>query len=81
MAIAMYDDHLEVINTGGFHFDITPEKLIVPHESKPWNPLISQVFYRAGIIEKWGTGTLNMLDWCKENGNPQPRWEGEPALL
>ncbi len=46
-----------------------------PHESKPWNPIIASVFYCAGIIEKWGTGTLNIIDWCKENGNPAPNWE------
>lgn len=71
----MYDDHLEIINPGILHFDITPEKLTRPHESKPWNPIIASVFYRAGVIEKWGMGTLNIIDWCKENGNPKPTWE------
>jgi ATP-dependent DNA helicase RecG len=33
------------------------------------------VFYRAGVIEKWGTGTINILDWYKENRNPAPKWE------
>ncbi|KIC75913.1 hypothetical protein DB42_EL00050 [Neochlamydia sp. EPS4] len=66
---------LEIINPGVLHFDITPEKLTRPHESKPWNPIIASVFYRAGIIEKWGMGTLNIIDWCKENGNPKPTWE------
>ena len=75
VAIAMYDDHLEIINPGIFHFDMTPEKLTRPHESKPWNPIIASVFYRAGVIEKWGMGTLNIIDWCKENGNPKPTWE------
>lgn len=37
-----------------------------------WN--IANVFYRAGIIEKWGTGTLNIIEWCKENKNPLPEW-------
>lgn len=74
VAVAMYDDHLEVTNPGGFHFGITPEELAKPHESKPWNPIIANVFYRAGIIERWGTGTLNIIDWCKENGNPTPNW-------
>ncbi|MFP3983858.1 MAG: Fic family protein [Desulfurivibrionaceae bacterium] len=32
------------------------------------------VFYRAGIIEQWGTGTLNIIDWCRENSNPEPEW-------
>jgi ATP-dependent DNA helicase RecG len=75
VAIALYDDCLEVINPGILHFGMTPEKLSKPHESKPWNPIIASVFYRAGIIEKWGTGTLNIIDWCKENGNPRPTWE------
>ncbi len=45
------------------------------YESKPWNPIIANVFYRAGIIEKWGTGTLNIINHCKKNGNPMPTWE------
>jgi len=39
------------------------------------NPLMASVFYRAGIIEQWGIGTLNILDWCQENGNPPPQWQ------
>ena len=62
----MYDDHLEITNPGDLHFGITLEKLTRPHESKPWNPIIANVFYRAGIIERWSSGTLNIIDWCKE---------------
>ncbi len=72
--VAMYDDHLEITNPGDLHFGITPEKLTRPHESKPWNPIIANVFYRAGIIERWGSGTLNIIDWCAENNNPPPTW-------
>ncbi len=72
VAVAMYDDHLEITNPGDFHFGITPEKLTTPHESKPWNPIIANIFYRADIIERWGTGTLNIIDWCTENTNPAP---------
>jgi len=75
VAVAMYDDHLEITNPGVLHFGITPEKLTKPHESKPWNPIIANVFYRAGIIERWGTGTLNIIDWCRENSNPPPSWQ------
>ncbi|MGL5626548.1 MAG: ATP-binding protein [Candidatus Rhabdochlamydia sp.] len=75
VAIAMYDDRLEIINPGILPFDMTPEKLTRPHESKPWNPIIASVFYRAGVIEKWGTGTLNIIEWCKESGNPEPEWK------
>jgi len=81
VAVAMYDDHLEITSPGGFHFGITPEKLAQPHESKPWNPIIANVFYRAGIIERWGAGTLSILDWCKENGNPAPTWKEQAGSV
>jgi len=74
VAVAMYDDHLEISNPGELHFGITPEKLAEPHESRPWNPIIANVFYRTGIIERWGMGSLNIIDWCAENGNPKPVW-------
>ena len=75
VAVAMYEDHLEIVSPGGFHFGIEPAKLAVPHESKPWNPIIANVFYRAGIIERWGMGTLKILDWCREFDCPQPEWK------
>ena len=81
VAVAMYDDHLEITNPGDFHFGITPEKLTQPHESQPWNPIIANVFYRAGIIERWGTGTLNIIDWCMENGNPAPTWREQAGSV
>jgi ATP-dependent DNA helicase RecG len=74
-SVAVYDDRMEIINPGDLHFGITPKTLMRPHESRPWNPIIASVFYRAGIIEKWGTGTLNIIDWCRENGNPPPEWQ------
>jgi ATP-dependent DNA helicase RecG len=81
VSVAMYDDHLEIINTGSLHFDITPEKLAKPHQSRPWNPIIAGIFYRAGIIEQWGTGTLKVIDWCKDNSNPTPIWEEQSGSI
>lgn len=74
ISVAMYDDHLEIVSPGGFHFGIEPAALAAPHESKPWNPIIANVFYRAGIIERWGMGTLKILDWCKDLDCPPPEW-------
>lgn len=81
VAVAMYDDHLEVTNPGELHFGLTPEALARPHTSRPWNPLIAGVFYHAGIIEQWGTGTLNVLAWCREGGCPDPRWAEEGGAV
>ena len=81
VSVAMYDDHLEITNPGSFQFGITPEKLTQPHESRPWNPIIANVFYRAGIIERWGSGTLNIIDWLKANNNPTPSWEEQAGSI
>jgi len=72
IGVAMYDDRLEVTSSGTLHFGFTPQALFEPHESRPWNPLIASVFYRRGIIETWGQGTLKMAAWAKEAGLPAP---------
>jgi predicted HTH transcriptional regulator len=81
VSIAMYDDRLEIVTPGELHFGITPAKLNRTHESKPWNPIITNVFYRAGIIEKWGSGTLNIINWCKANANPKPTWAEQSGSI
>lgn len=72
VGVAIYDDRLEITSTGSLHFELTPEKLFEPHESIPWNPLIAEVFYRRGIIERWGRGTLKMIEETIAAGLPQP---------
>ncbi len=46
-----------------------------------WNPIIANVFYRAGIIERWDAGTLNIIDWCAENANPAPTWQEQAGSV
>ncbi len=72
IGVAMYDDHLEISSSGTLHFGFTPQALFEPHESRPWNPLIASVFYRRGIIETWGQGTLKMAAWAEDAGLPRP---------
>ncbi len=81
VSLAMYDDHLEIVNPGKFHHGLNPENLAQPHESKLWNPIIAGVFYRAGIIEKWGTGTLKIIDWCREGHCPYPLWKEQSGNI
>src|ERR1043166_8345316 len=72
VAIALYDDRLEITSSGTLHFGLTPEALFQPHESLPWNPLIARVFYRRGIIESWGRGTIKMDELTVRAGLPRP---------
>lgn len=75
IGVAIHDDRLEITSTGSLHFGLTPEKLFVPHESIPWNPLIADAFYRRGVIERWGRGTLKMAEVTVAAGLPQPQIE------
>ena len=75
VGVAIYDDRLEITSSGALHFGLTPEKLFAPHESIPWNPLIADTFYRRGIVERWGRGTLKMAELAAAAGLPRPEIE------
>lgn len=75
VGVAVYDDRLEVTSSGTLHFGLTPEVLFRPHESLPWNPLIANVFFRRGIIESWGRGTIKMAEIAASAGLPRPEIE------
>lgn len=70
-------DRLEVVSNGGLHFGITVEDLCRPHRSEPWNPDIAQAFYRRGIIETWGRGTLKIRELCAEASVPEPDYRAD----
>ncbi len=75
MAVAIYDDRLEVTSSGTLHFGLTPEALLRPHESLPWNPLIARGMYRRGVIEQWGRGTLKIVELLRQAGLQPPTIE------
>ena len=75
IGVAVYDDRLEVTSTGPLHFGLTPDALFASHDSRPWNPLIARTFYRRGIIEEWGRGTIKMAELAAAAGLPHPEIE------
>lgn len=75
VGVAIYDDRLEISSSGSLHFGLTVQDLYKPHESLPWNPIIADVFYRRGIIETWGRGTIKMAEMMDRAGLPRPEIE------
>ncbi len=73
--IKIYDDHIWFWNPGRLPEGITVDMLKGEHFSKPRNRLIAMVFYYAGLIERWGTGTKRMVELCKEQGLPEPEFK------
>ncbi|HEV2148918.1 MAG TPA: ATP-binding protein [Longimicrobiaceae bacterium] len=75
ISIGIYDDRLEISSTGRLPFGLTPADLVRPHPSRPWNPLMARVFYRRGIIETWGRGTLKIAELTEQAGLARPEFE------
>lgn len=53
----------------------TTDTLMEPHDSRPYNPDMAGVFYRAGYIEHWGRGIQKICDACEELGADLPVFE------
>lgn len=67
------DDHsLSIWNDGELPAGISEVDLKQPHASKPRNPLIADVCFKAGYIDVWGRGTIRILEACNEFELPEP---------
>lgn len=71
----VWDDRIEIWNDGGLPYDMSIEKLLGPHSSKPRNVNIASVFYKAGFIESWGRGILKIQKGFEEAGIKAPQFE------
>jgi ATP-dependent DNA helicase RecG len=61
VAIAVFDDRIEVRSVGDFPTGIRAEMLSGDHPSILRNPLISGAFHRTGAVEVWGRGTNRVI--------------------
>ena len=73
--VMLFADRLEVWNPGRLPPPLTIEKLRVPHESIPGNPLLARAMYLVKYIEQMGTGTLDMIERCGTAGLQEPEFE------
>jgi len=74
VSMAIYDDRLEVWSPGLLPFGTKLEQLKIDHTSKPRNPSIIDIFYKSNMIEKWGRGTQNMVEYCLAENVPEPEY-------
>ncbi|MDE7310237.1 MAG: putative DNA binding domain-containing protein [Eubacterium sp.] len=72
--IRIEDDAMYISNSCILPKNWTVETLMQPHKSKPFNPSIANVFYRAGYIEAWGRGIQKICEACRELGTPDPEY-------
>lgn len=81
VAIAVFDDRIEIRSVGRLPRGITLESLSGPHRSIQRNPLIAEVFHRTGAVEIWGRGTNRVIEECEQYGIEPPTFEEHEGAL
>ena len=70
--IRVHDDNINVWNDGTLPAGINSEALKKPHRSNPRNPIIADVCFKGGLIDSWGSGTIRIIETCKQANLPEP---------
>lgn len=81
--VSVFADRVEVWNPGTLLPPLTPADLRKAHRSVARNPRLCDALFQAHYIEKYGTGTLMMIDQCRRHGLPEPRFaqDGHEFML
>ena len=77
--ISVYKDKIMIWNYGELPENWTIDTLQKKHSSIPYNPDISNAFFRIGYIEAWGRGIRKMNEQCAAAGLPQPLYYYESS--
>jgi ATP-dependent DNA helicase RecG len=72
--VRIFDDRLEVWSPGLLPEGVTIADLRRTHNSHPRNHRLARAFFLIGYIERWGTGTLRMIDLCAHAGLSEPEF-------
>ena len=74
--VFIYADRIEVINPGTMPENLVKKKNVVqPHVSTPRNPLMAEIFYVDGKMEKTGRGLKLIHDQMNDLKRKLPEWE------
>ncbi len=73
----VYDNKFTLWNEGNLPEGLHIESLKTNHSSRPKNPIIADVCFKAGYIDSWGRGTLKIFYSCQEAELPEPTIEAK----
>lgn len=74
-SVAIFDDRIEFMNPGNFPHGTTADDFRKRPHSEPVNEVISNVFFKSGLMETWGRGIPDIFGECKSAGLPTPVFE------
>lgn len=75
VTIFVYKDRIEILNPGEMSGNYIVKGKVVPHGSLLRNPLMAEVFYMAGLMEKTGRGLSVIFDGMQNMGYKKPVWK------
>lgn len=81
VGISIFDDRVEIENTGHLPNELTTETIKLPHRSYPQNPIIADALYLTAFLESWGTGVSRIINTCKTVGLPEPEYGTDGAFV
>ena len=79
--VMLFADRLEVWNPGELRPGLTLAQLRRPHASIAHNPLIAEPMFLTRYAEKAGSGILDMLQLCSEEGLPEPEFRQDGGAV
>jgi len=72
--VRVFDNRIEIWSPGVLPEGISMGDLKREHRSIPRNPLLFKQLFWIKYVEDVGGGTLDMINWCKEWGLPEPEF-------
>lgn len=70
--VSVFKDRIEISNPGHLPPELSLEDLKKDHTSYPRNELLANCLFLTGDIERYGTGTLDIIDSAEKNGLMEP---------
>jgi ATP-dependent DNA helicase RecG len=81
IGIAIYDDRIEIENSGHLPEELTTETIKQSHHSFPQNPTIADVLFKTTFLENWGSGVGRIMDACREANLPEPEYNQNASFV
>ena len=78
--VSFFDDRIEITSPGGLPKGVTIEDYLNKELSIPKNPIIANVFFRLGLIERYGTGVQRICA-LYDNSENKPTFEVSENLI
>ncbi len=76
--VRIFDDHIRFHNPGHLPEGITVDMLVKEHYTYHRNPKVADIFYRAGLIERYGSGVERIIAAFCDAGMPPPEFSSMP---